>query len=144
MIFFQGSFSGVALKVLGVAYELCRIILWKSPTLSAMLEKNWKQDIDENDKVVLEINLEHDSNITKRSFETALKHIDGYKKEFHDQIFGLLAAANYLCLHDLLKECVKTIVAFICLRNLGEVVTFFNMFDYGQCSKEILRAGRLY
>lgn len=137
--FVEANFSDVTLKSFGKEYKLHKIILCRCSFFATMLGGLW--NCGEREKHTFDVNFDHDKNMTQGAFELAIKSLYGnkdYQKTEGDDLFNLLAVANYLDLPDLVEFCVSEVIESIDQHNAGTIAIFCCDYEYGRSTKKIL------
>lgn len=135
----EANFSDVTLKSFGKEYKLHRIILCRCPFFATMLDRWWNNGEGEKDTFDLDFN--HDKNMSQDAFELAVKSLYGnrdYENTGGDELFNLLAVANYLDLPELVEFSVSGVIDSIDQNNVGVVATFCCDYEYGRSTTKIL------
>lgn len=143
--YLEGNFSDVTLRSFGKEYKLHRIVLCRCPFFATMLGRLWNNG--EGEKNAFDLDLNHDKNMTQDAFELTIKSLYGnrdYEKTDGDELFNLLAVANYLDLPELVEFCVSGVIDSIDQNNVGMVATFCCDYEYGRSTTKILEGSKSF
>ena len=136
-----GRHSDINIKVFGETYPLHRIILDRAPFFASALSEPWceasQRDVELHPEDI-------DVNITKRTFELALKRLYGCHDfaEEEDESIGLFATGCWLEMQDLIDGSVESILRKLHVDNLPSVVQFASANYYGKSGEKILASSK--
>ncbi|KAI8823066.1 uncharacterized protein EV422DRAFT_494491 [Fimicolochytrium jonesii] len=139
--FIGGSFSDFTLEILGMTYNLHRIVLLHNEYFAAMLEGPWQ----EQGKQAVKIQVE-DPNMTVEGVTITLGRIYGRTevKLNGGNARSVLAAGLFFCDRELCDVAVDFILSDISPATVLEYLLFADRFCYGEHSEAITEECLLY
>ncbi|KAI9726741.1 MAG: hypothetical protein M1828_000597 [Chrysothrix sp. TS-e1954] len=136
-----GRHSDINIKVFGETYHAHRIVLDRAPFFASALTEPWCEASQRDVELHPE---DADANITKTTFELALKRLYGCQDPFeeHSEAVGLFATGCWLEMHDLIDSSVDALVRRLCPRNLADTIHLLTANYYGKAGEKILAAAK--
>ncbi|KAF9571994.1 hypothetical protein EC968_010471 [Mortierella alpina] len=154
---FEGSGSDIQVRAFGKTYRLHRLILTQSAFFERMLNGPWKEH--SLDQVDLRFD---DANITRESFEIAIRRLYGvwtfeadgasgnqisHGQETYEayaltsaNVMAVLASATYLGLDSLCDQCTAYAIRAVSTEHVVEYVQFSHHHNYHPWSSKIAQA----
>ncbi|KAF2097790.1 hypothetical protein NA57DRAFT_40332 [Rhizodiscina lignyota] len=139
--FLGGRHSDITILAFGNSYDLHRLILDRSPFFRNGLSEPW---VEASAKEVPLHPEELDTNITKISFELALKKLYGVdiSQEEDQEAIGLFATGCWLEMQDLVNSAIESILRQMAPENLAGLIRLVTNNYYGKSGERILASAR--
>lgn len=137
----DGRHSDIQVTAFGQTYKLHRLILDQAKFFASALQEPW---LEASAKEITLYPAEIDHNITKSSFELALKRLYGCKEssEENAEAVGLFATGCWLEMPDLVQESILAIIRSLSVDNVASIIQLVTANYYGLHGERILASAR--
>jgi len=139
--FLDGRHSDIKIVAFGETYALHRLILDQAAFFALALKEPW---LEASAKEIILHPEDIDQNITKASFELALKRLYGCRQpdEEDEEAIGLFATGCWLEMPDLIEDSILAILRCMTMDNIAVIIQLVTMNYYGKNGERILDAAR--
>ena len=137
----SGRHSDINIRVFDNTYHSHRIILDRAPFFASALSEPWceasQRDVTLHPEDI-------DPNITKTTFELALKRLYGCQDAAEEAVeaVGLFATGCWLEMQDLIDSSVDALLRSLCPKNLASTMQLVTANYYGKAGEKILASAK--